>query len=258
MIQEVEPLPEGPLVAHIVLDDPTAKPPHDEPTTDKPSNCDSSTDLGTDDGGFVVEQVSVEIFPPGEPCLDQVDAIPNSSCTHDRVATGSDLDVLEEETAVEGDLPPEADLGGVEPWVPNGEIPTIVISPPSEVDPEDFAPQLDSEGEPEESEWDSDCELEYAGDYPDESVVEASPACPLSPVRDDPCRSPITTSGLLWSDDECEEPGPGPLPFQTEVQDPPASEEVSGTVADDCENPNGMCDDFLWIEEYTDNLNSSS
>ena len=161
------------------------------------------------------EELSVTVSSPAVylPSHDEPTMDPPSD---DHPAT--DLGTLTQESATEED----------------DEIPTIVISPPSEVDPEDFAQQLDleegqedttdpnfedeleSEPEYEESEHDDNSEPERA-DYPAHWVNEvvSNPA----EVRDDPyrspCRSPITVTGMLWSDDNSDDLGP--LPFTEEI-----------------------------------------
>lgn len=166
------------------------------------------------------------------------------------------------------------------------EIPTIVITPPSEVDPEDFAQQLDSEEEqgaressivPEfrdqlepdsdcgGSEYDDDSELEYPH-YPAHPVDEAALEPPQSPVdvRDDPCRSPIIVTGMLWSDNEGDDLGP--LPFTEEITHAEETHTLEPTdTADIAEQPGvidaleqneardskGMCFTPLPIEKWT-------
>lgn len=261
-----EPIFEKPSILGTLLDHAAKEPPHDEPAVDLPSNDEPAVDLGTTDEDLVLEEISVEIFPPSEPCSDAIGTTPDTACVCDRVTAGTGL---EGEPVAEDVLPSQDDSEYVEPWTPGGEIPVIIITPPSEVDPEDFALQVDMEGEQEESEdvvnsncnkdpkFDHDCELGCTGGYPDESVTEVAPVSPPSPVMEAPFRSPITTSGLLWSDDEGDDPGPLPS-FQTEVQSPPASEEkMSGTTMDICEDSNGMWHGPLFPEKLA-NRNDSN
>ena len=260
---------EGPSIAGTVFDDSTEEPSQDEPIPDLPSNDEPVADLGITTQDLFMNQAAVNVLPPSDSCSDGTDTIPGHVCADDKVTADPDFECVVEE---EDDLPSEDDFEGFEPWVPEGEIPVFIITPPSDVDPEDVAQDFDSEGEQEESEDDFECEyeerdnddyddgdeLEYAGDYPDLSVTEVLPASPPSPVRDDPCRSPITTSGLLWSDDDESTNDPGPLPFvQTEAQDPFVSEEVSDTVTEVCEDSNGTCVDFRFLEKKTDANGSS-
>ena len=192
---------------------------------DTPSNDEPANDFGTADQDLI-EEISVEIVPPSEYCWDATGKRLGPVSDDCKVTTGTSLEsVTEEEIAVEG-LPSQGDLDSVEPWTPDGEIPTIMITPPSEVDPE-------------ESEYDGDYEFENAGDHPDDSVAEVVPVSPTSPMGDDPYRSPMTTSGMFWSDDESNDCGPLPA-FQTEARDPPAGGETSNNVADICETSNGM------------------
>jgi len=170
------------------------------------------------------------------------DPITGPACVDQKTTTGTGLEIVveEDETSVGDDLPSQDDPEqGVEPWIPHGKIPTIVISPPSEADPEDYTQQLDWEEEQEEpedtldssfegdlepedegSECDSDSELEYPGDYPVRPVIEVDSELPPSPVeaKSDRCHSPYQSpiiTGMVWADNEDEDVGP--LPFTDEV-----------------------------------------
>jgi len=207
-------------------------PSHDEPSMDLPSDYEPAAEFGTATQEPAVG-VSVNIHTPFEPSSD---AIAGPVCIDERGATGTGLE--EGETQVEAHPPSQDDLEqDAEPWTPDYEIPSIVITPPSEADPEDPAQEFDSEGEQEESESIAspdfedepepkseheeseygESELEYADDCFDDPVSEVGLDLPPSPVeaRDDPCRSPcrspITKTGMLWSDNEDEDLGP--LPF---------------------------------------------
>jgi len=232
-IEEAKSLPEPPAEELPVTipssEDSTADlPSHDEPPMDLPSDYEPDAEFGTATQEPAVG-VSVNIHAPSEPS----DTIADPVCIDEMGATGTGLE--EGETQVEAHSPSQDDLEqDAEPWTPDYEIPSIVISPPSEVDPEDFAQGFDSEDEQEESESISgpdfedepepkseheeseygESEFEYADDYLNSPVAEVGLDLPSSPVevRDDPCRSPITGAGnLLWSDNEEEDPGPLPL-----------------------------------------------
>jgi len=189
------------------------------------------------------EEISIGVRPPSESLSDTTDTSVDPVHVDEKAAIVTDLGTIteEDETLFEDDTPCQDDLEqDVEPWIPDFEIPGITISPPSDVDPEDsaqqqqfnsedeeeeldgiFSPDSDdepeSESEHEEPGCDDDSELEYADDYPDNPAAEAVLEPHPSPVevRDDPCRSPITISGKLWSDDEGDDLGP--LPFTDEV-----------------------------------------
>ena len=243
-------------VTTAVLDDPVQEISHDRPTAELLPTDEPATDL--DD--LILEEISVEILPPSGPFSDVADITPDPVRLGAKVTTNTNLEtILEEETSAEDDFLSQDDLESVEPWLPDDDIPIIVVTPP-EVDSEDFASQSCSEGEQkesedvftsyrqdgdEESDYDDDCELECAGYRPRDSPVEVAPISPPSPVRDDPCRSPITTSGLLWSDDEGNDLGPLPT-FQDEPQSPPVNEKTSEVVPVISESSSGMyCYPFL-------------
>ncbi|KAF9647682.1 hypothetical protein BDM02DRAFT_2527521 [Thelephora ganbajun] len=255
LIEEAEPLPEPPvedLSVTVSLSNDLAAdiPSHDGPATDLPSNGDSVADLGTSIHESVAEEISVNICPHFEPSSDATDAVVDFVGIVEKAAASTGLEAVtgEDETTIEDDLPSHDDSEqGVEFWIPGHEIPTIVVSPPSEVDPEDSIQQLDSKDEREESEDiidpDYEDELDYADDCPDYSVVSS----PVEP-RDDPCRSPRIT-GKLWSDDEGDDLGP--LPFseepkatdvveQIEAQGSPIEEEMSEVATATPEDSDGM------------------
>ena len=218
-----------------------------------------------------------------KPSSGAADTIVDPVRADEMAATGTGL--KEDETPVEIDFPsPDNPEKDVESWTPDYEVPTITISPPSDVDPEDSAQQLDSEDE-QESELivgiDSEDDLEYADDYPNDPAAEVVQELPLRPVEvsEDPYRSPITKSGILWSDDEGDDLGP-PLRFGeishlevaeylesstletsdateidehpeaidtakwAEAQVSPAEEETSDTVTSTSEGLNGMCSTY--------------
>ena len=295
LIEEAKSLPEPPVEEPSVTipsDDSTADlPSHDEPPMDLPSNYEPAAEFGTATQESAAG-VSANICAPFEPSSNATDPIADPVCIDERGTTGTSLE--DGETQVEAHLPSQDDLEqDIEPWTPDYEVPLIIISPPSEADPEDFAQEFsedesesiagpDFEGEPEpkseheESEYDDESELEYADDYPDNPVPEVVLGLPPSPVeaRDDPCRSPITKTGKLWSDDEGEDLGP--LPFggiaheevydnmessaletsdaaeitgeleaidvvkQTEAQFSPVEEETSDAVSATSDDSNGM------------------
>jgi hypothetical protein len=160
---------------------------------------------------------------------DATDTTVNPGYFDETAATGTDLKTGEIQDEVY--FPTQYDLGQdvVKTWIPDYEIPVITISPPSEVDPEDYPLQFDSEDEQEsedfigldfedgpEPAFEYESELEYADYYPDHPAAGVVVELPSSPVeaRDDRChspyRSPITTSGMLWSDDEGIDPVPLP------------------------------------------------
>lgn len=224
-----------------------------ETTANLPSNDESATDLETADKDLVVEEISVDVISPCEHCSDTTDATLDPALVDDQVTVGTDMEgAIEKETAIESDLPSQDNSEGVEPRTPNDDIPNIVVIPPSEVDPEDFALELEglagshSEDGHEESKYEYDSEHE--GDHLDHQVVEVFPPAPTSPVRDDPCRTPITTSGLLWADLEGD--GLGPLPtFQTEGEGPLSDEVISDTTVETHQSPKSMSYDRLPFEK---------
>jgi len=160
-----------------------------------------------------------------------------------KASTGIGLEILveEDETPVVDDLPSQdGSKQDAEPWIPDGEIPIIVISPPSEVDPEDYSQRFgweeeqeeaentldsdfedDLESEDEGSEYggdDDDDDLECAGGYSVQPATEVISERPPSPVErcHSPYQSPIIT-GMVWADNEGEEGEDlGPLPFTEE------------------------------------------
>ena len=295
-----EPPAEEPPVAIPSLEDSTADlPSHDEPSMDLPFDYETTAEFGATTQEPAVG-VSVNTHTPSEPPSD---AIADPICI-ERGVTGTSLE--EGETQIEAHPPSQDDLEqDAEPWIPDYEIPSIVVSPPSEADPEDPAQEFDSEGEQEESESVAssdledepepkseheeseygESELEYADDCFDNPVAEVGLDSPPSPVeaRGDPCRSPcrspITKSGMLWSDNEDEDLGP--LPFggisheevydslespapvisdateitghsevigavkQTEAKFSPVEEETWGTVNAASDDSNGMCSAYL-------------
>ena len=265
-IEETEPSQETPEESVMVpnLDDSLAAPPsHDEPTGDLPSENAPVTDLGISTRESTTEEIPAGDCLPSEPSSDAADLVEDLGYVYNHPVVGTGLEatmeVYEDALPSQGDY--EQDLGF---WSPDDETPAIVIIPPSEVDPEDFAPQFDPEQaglegtlypgfklEPkseEEYEYDGDYELEYADEYPAGPVFELT----LSPseVRDSPFRSPVIVTGMLWSDDEGDDLGP--LPFvkkvphieeidtlETEAQDSVAEEGTSDAVVTTLEDSNG-------------------
>lgn len=231
----LEPPAEGPFIAVPLPDDSAADPPSH--TMDSPSDDEPVVDSGIPVQEPTTEAITVNGLPPSEPSSDMAGLTVDPVHVDQRAAAGTGLEIIAEEveTSVGDDLPSQEQ--DVEPWIPDGEIPIIVISPPSEVDPEDYAQQFDSEEEPEdilysdsedelepesaESEDDDNSEPGYAEDYTVRPVTEVLPELPPSPVeaKDDPChspwRSPIIVTGMLWSDDEGN--SLGPLPFTEEI-----------------------------------------
>lgn len=245
-----EPFVDEPPVTIPPSDDSVADlPSHDEPVMSLPSDHAPATDSGTAIQGPVMEKISVDIHTPSKPS-DVTDTVANSVRVDKRTATDTSLETITEEddTLVEDDLPsqdnPEQD---VEPWSPDYEVPTITISPPSDVDPEDFAQQLDSEDdegsedvfgpyfedelEP-ESEYDDESEPKYADDYLENSAAEVVPELPLSPVEvsERPFRSPIAKTGKLWSDDEGGDLDPPP--FSGEISHVEVFDNLEGAVTE--------------------------
>ena len=202
-----------------------------------------------------------------EPPSDTADATVNPSCVDEMTATGTDLKTGE--TQAEVDFPAQDDLWeDVESWIPNYEVPAIFITPPSDVDPEEYPLRFDSEDEQESEDLigldfedgpapafeHNESVFEYADNYPEQPAGGVIVELPPSPVnaRDSPFRSPITKSGMLWSDDEGEDPGPLPRfgevahievfdhldspaveiheVTETEAQDFPIGEERSDTI----------------------------
>jgi hypothetical protein len=218
-----EPPVEGPSVTVSTSDDLAADlPSHDEPTMAPPSDNEPTADLGTAIQEISVAEVLVDVCPPSEPPLDTTDTM----CAVEKDAAGTGLETVTEEgkAPVGDDLPSQHDSEqNVEAWIPYDGIPTIFISPPSDVDPEDYAQQIYWEGEQGESEdtfgpskLGSESRDECTVDYPVRSVAEAPTG-----LRDDPYHSPIIASGTLWSDDESDDLGP--LPFTQEI---PHAEEI--------------------------------
>jgi hypothetical protein len=222
LVEEAKSLPKPPAEEPSVNIPPSdystaGLPSHDELHMDLPYDYEPAAELGTTTQEPTVEEISVNVCTPSEPSSGATDMPTDPVCGDEVDAASTDL--KEGEAQVEVDLSSQDD-SDVEPWTPDYEIPIITITPPSEVDPEDFAQQLDSEdeqGEPENivgpdfedklepgSEHDDESELEYADDYPNNPATEVILELPPSPVevRDDPCRSPITKTGKLWSDDE--------------------------------------------------------
>ena len=157
----------------------------------------------------------------------------NSGCVDEMAATGTDSKTGE--TQDEVDFPSQDDSGeDVKSWTPDHEIPVITITPPSEVDPEEYPLQFDSGDEPESEDLlgldledgpeppfeHSESELEYADYYPEHPAAGVVVELPPSPVelRDSPFRSPITPSGMLWSDDEGNDLGPLPFGGVTHIE----------------------------------------
>ena len=183
-----------------------------------------------------------------------------------KTATGTSSEIIieEDETSVGDELPSQDDSEqDDEPWIPDDEIPIIVISPPSEVDPEDYLQRLDWEDEQEEAEdilnsdfeddlepedegpeYDDDNDndndndnFEYAGNYPAQPVIEIISQSPASPVEvtggrsRSPYQSPIIT-GMVWADNDGDEGDDlGPLPFTEEIEER-ALETVTATSED--------------------------
>lgn len=200
--------------------------PEDSPITAATSD-DSRENLSLNEP--TVESPSVNALPPAEPGSDITDVVADPASADEKAAVDIDTETVteEDETPADDNSHSQGDSECFEPWTPNYPVPIISITPPSEVDPEDFAPEFDSEDEREECEYDDD-ELEFLGDCPDNSgaevtVVWDSPSKAVE-TRDDPCRSPITTSGMLWSDDEGDDLGPPPTfgkASHVEVSDSP-------------------------------------
>lgn len=231
-----EPPVEEPSVTTPPSDDMSVDAPsHDGPAMNLLSGGEPISDLGTVTQESAAEEIPVDVCPSSEPSPDTTDAIVGLAYVDEKTAyTSLETVVEEDETPVE-DLPSQDDSEqDVGPWIPDYKVPTIVITPPSEVDPEDIAQQLDSEQEQEESEdivgtdfedelepefeheeseYDDGCDLGYA-DYPARPVVDAY-------------HSPITTTGMLWSDDEGGDLGP--LPFTEGI---PHVEEIDDLEAD--------------------------
>ena len=212
-------------------DESSLKPPAEEPSITPPPPD--------------IDDLVVDPLSHSEPAAGSgtTNSITNPVCVDQKTATGTGLEIVveDDETSVRDDFPPQGDSEqDIEPWIPDGKIPTIVISPPSEVDPEDYAQQFyweqeqeepeaapdsyfedDLEPEDEESEYNGDSEVEYTDDYPIHPVTEVVPEPPSSPVevRGDRCHSPyhspIIATGVLWSDTKSD--GPGPLPFTEEA-----------------------------------------
>ncbi|KAF9785441.1 hypothetical protein BJ322DRAFT_831089 [Thelephora terrestris] len=270
-IEEDMPVPDDPVEKN-----PLALATADDSAKDLPSYDGPDADLGHANQAPVIEDISVGVCPPPEPCSDATDAMIESASV-DEASPSTDLaSITEVDEEFSEDVPED-----VEPWTPDYEIPVIAISPPSDVDPEEFPPQFDSEDEQEgleditghdcqdynrEDEHEgSECnggyELECPGDSPEESDTEVVSKSPSS----DSWRSPITTSGMLWSDDDRSDLGP--LPFQkiphvevfdaseidtfetvdtaqigdqTGVQDPPAEEGALGAEVATREDSGGI------------------
>lgn len=217
LVEEVNPLPES------FVEEPS----HDETTADLLSNDEISTDLEIADQDIVVEEIYVDVSPLSVPRSNMTHMMSNPTRVDVKIVTCSGLEsIMEEDIAVED--PSRDDLDPIEPWTPDYKIPSINIIPPSQADPEDSARQLDLENGQEESEGtggsyrdryegpqrDGDCD-----GYPNNYVAEVVPVSPQSPVRDDGTyRSPITKSGLIWSDTK--DGDLGPLPFQPELEKP--------------------------------------
>ena len=239
-VDKVKAAPEPPVEEPSVTTSPSDDmlvdaPSHDGPAMDLLSGDEPIADLGTVIQESATGEIPVDVCPPSEPSPDTTDAIVGLAYVDEKTAyTSLETVVEEDETPVE-DLPSQDDSEqDVGPWIPDYKVPTIVITPPSEVDPEDIAQQLDSEQEQEESEdivgtdfedelepefeheeseYDDGCDLGYA-DYPARPVVDAY-------------HSPITTTGMLWSDDEGGDLGP--LPFTEGI---PHVEEIDDLEAD--------------------------
>ena len=202
-------------------------PPSDDSVADSPSHGKTITGSGTTDS----------IMDPA--CVDQK-----------TTGTGLEIVMEEDETSVGDDLPSQDDSEqSVEPGIPDGEIPIIVISVPSEVDSEDYAQRLnweeeqegsedtldsefedDFEPESEEPEDDDDSELEYAANYPVRPVTEVVSELPQSPVKaksdccHSPYHSPIIVTGILWSDTKVDDLGPIPFTEVSHVEEIDATE----------------------------------
>lgn len=254
LIEETKPFPEPPVEGPSVKVPPSNDsaadlPSHDEPAMDLPSDNEPAAYSATATQESAVGGPSVDVCPPFEHSSDATDTIVDPVYVEKKAVAG--IGLVEDETV--DDLPSQDDSEqDVESWKSDCGIPTIIISPPSEVDPEDSAQQFDSEDEQEESggrdiedepepeseheeaEYDDDSELEYADDCPGSPVSEVVLEMPPSPVevRDDPCRSPITT-GKLWSDDEGDDLGPPPVFEKTthvEVSDTPETSDTAGAA----------------------------
>jgi len=194
-IKETKSLPERPAGERIIT-----IPPSDESATDLSPHEEPTTELGTVAQEPAVEEISLDVCT-SEPSPNATGTIVGPVCSDEIATIGTGLETTVE-TPVEDDLPSQDDSEqGVEPWIPDYEIPTITISPPSEADPEDFTQQLDLEDF-----FDPNPETEH-----EQFVLPSSPV-----EKDDPWRSPKTGTGsLLWSDDESVDLGP--LPFSEEV-----------------------------------------
>ena len=260
LIEEVKSLPEPPAEEPPVIiapsEDSTADLPfHTEPSMDLPSSdYEPVSEFGIATQESAVEDIPVDVCVPSEPSSDATGTIVDPVCVDERGATSTYL--KEGEIQVEVDLPPQDDLDqDVEPWTPDYEVPVIIISPPSEVDPEDEREELentvglDFEDESGESGYDDESELEYADNYPDSPVAEVILELPPSPVevRDDPYHSPITTTGKLWADDESNDPGPLPL-----------FESIAHTeVYDNLESPTLETSDAAQIAELSEAIDAA-
>jgi len=234
LIEEAKPFPEPPLEGSSVKvpssDDSVADTPsHDEPGMDLPSDDEPAADLGTATKESAVEGLSVDICPPSEHSSDTTDTTVDPVCIDKEAVADTGLE--EDEVVTVDDLSSQDDSEqDVESWNSDCEIPTIIVSPPSEVDPEDSAQQFELEDEQEESggrdfedgpnpeyeheeaEYDGDSEPECVDDCPGSPVAEVVLEPPPSPVEvRDPCRSPITGTGELWSDYEGGDLGPLPV-----------------------------------------------
>ena len=245
LIEEDTSIPDHPVeessLTLTTVNDPTEDlSPHDDPSL---SNEKPAADLENATHEPVIEESLVDTRPPPETCPDAADVTADSTPA-DKVSPRTCLESITEE---DEELS-EDDLEDVEPWTPNYEIPVVIVSPPSDVDPEDFPPKFDSEDEQEGitgydsrylncgggyegPESDYGYEPENAGSYSNESVTEVSGYAsdrsddlvivvgedsPSSPTTlSDPWRSPITTSGMLWSDDD--DSDLGPLPFSEKI-----------------------------------------
>ena len=197
------------------------EPPAEEPSAHGERTTVSPSDSRTSAQESASQPIPVDGLTPSEPSPDMTDSTTVPVCVDQKIAASIRLELVveEDETLAGDDLPSQEDPErDVEPWVPDGEIPTIVISPPSEVDPED---ELEPGYEEYEYDSDSDSELDYPGDYPVHPVPDVVPELPSSPVeaKNDPCRSPcrspIICTGMLWSDDKGIDLGP--LPFTEEI-----------------------------------------
>ena len=254
-VDKVKAAPEPPVEEPSVTASPSDDmlvdaPSHDGPAMDLLSGDEPIADLGTVIQESAAEEIPVDVCPPSEPSPDTTDAIVGLAYVDEKTADTGLETVVEEDEALVEDLPSQDDSEqDAEPWIPDYKVPTIIITPPSEVDPEDFAQQLGSEqeqeesediigtdledelepeSEHEESEYDDGCNLGYA-EYPACQVFEIVSELPQNSVeaRVDAYHSPITTTGMLWSDDEGGDLGP--LPFTEGI---PHVEEIDDLEAD--------------------------